>query len=110
MIAALPKMRRQAVRLCGSVGPFPGRLKGVKHVPRAIHTWNPRKLIEHLLVVVILLGLVYLVYWVITEEPRPRYPGIEKLRGQSGPDRDLLLASVIPDAATFLTQQLANKG
>ena len=74
-----------------------GSPEGVKHVPRATHTWNLRKLIEHLLVVVILLGLVYLVYWVITEEPRPRYPGIEKLRGQSGPsaaDRVLSLASV----------------
>ena len=59
--------------------------KGVRHVVRAAHTWNCQKVIEGLLVVVILLGLVYLVYWVITEEPRPRYPGIEKLRGHSAP-------------------------
>ena len=78
-----------------------GSPEGVKHVPRATHTWNLRKLIEHLLVVVILLGLVYLVYWVITEEPRPRYPGIEKLRGHSGPDQGPFLTSVVPDAATF---------
>ena len=40
----------------------------------------------HVLVCLILLGLIYLVHWVITEEPRPNYPGIEKLRGQSIPD------------------------
>ena len=81
MIAALPKMGFQAVRFCIPVGPLLDWRKGVKHVTRATNTWNPRKVIEHLLVVVILLGLVYVVYWVITEEPRPRYPGIEKLRG-----------------------------
>ena len=65
---------------------FGGSLrKGVGNVVRSVHTWNHQKVIECFLVAVILLGLVYVVHWVITEEPRPSYPGIEKLRGHSAP-------------------------
>ena len=52
---------------------------------KASHKWTHQKVIECLLIAAVLLGLVYLVHWVITEEPRPRYPGIEQLRGQWRP-------------------------
>ena len=55
--------------------------QGVRHAPRTIHAWRRQKVTEYLLIAAILLGLVYLVSWVVTEAPRPRYPGIEKLRG-----------------------------
>ena len=50
-------------------------------MPRTLHTWSRQKVSEYLLIAAILLGLIYLVNWVITEAPQPRYPGIEKLRG-----------------------------
>ena len=60
---------------------FPEGPQGVRHVPRTLHTWSRQKVSEYLLIAAILLGLIYLVNWVITEAPQPRYPGIEKLRG-----------------------------
>ena len=40
--------------------------------------------VEHVLIAVVLIGLIVLVYWIVTERPCPRYPGIEKLRGGTG--------------------------
>ena len=33
------------------------------------------------LIAVVVIGLAILVYWIVTERPGARYPGIEKLRG-----------------------------
>ncbi len=54
--------------------------------------WRPvkgrdrQKVIGYVLVAVIILGLIYLVYWATTEETRPRYQGLEKLRGHMPPE------------------------
>ena len=58
--------------------------------------WRPvkgrdrQKVIGYVLVAVIILGLIYLVYW--AEEPRPRYQGLEKLRGHMPPSRPSVLS------------------
>jgi hypothetical protein len=43
-----------------------------------------RETIGHVLIAVVVIGLIVLVYWIVTERPCPRYPGIEKLRGGAG--------------------------
>lgn len=55
-----------------------------------------QKLVGYVLVALIVLGLAYLVHWVVTEAGRPRYPGIEKLRGDAyRPAASQLVASAV---------------
>ena len=49
--------------------------------PRALRV---RETIGHVLIAVVVIGLIVLVYWIVTEKPCARYPGIEKLRGGAG--------------------------
>jgi len=42
-----------------------------------------RKIVEYILVAVLILGLAFLTYWIITEQPGKRFRGIEKLRGET---------------------------
>ena len=44
-------------------------------------TLRVRETIGHVLIAIVVIGLILLVYWIVTERPCPRYPGIEKLRG-----------------------------
>lgn len=50
-----------------------------------------REIVGRVLIAAVVIGLVVLVYWIVTERPCPRYPGIEKLRGGAG--------SLCPDLA-----------
>ena len=43
-----------------------------------------REAVGHVLIAVVVIGLIALVYWTVTDRPCPRYPGIEKLRGGAG--------------------------
>lgn len=45
------------------------------------------EIIGYVLIAVLVLGLIYLTYWIVTEKPRPRYKGIEKFRGDLSPYR-----------------------
>ena len=47
-------------------------------------TLRVRETIGHVLIAVVVIGLIALVYWIVTEKPCSRYPGIEKLRGEAG--------------------------
>ena len=42
-----------------------------------------QKIVGYILVAALIVGLVFLVHWIITEQPGKRFPGIEKLRGES---------------------------
>lgn len=44
-----------------------------------------QKYVGYVLMALVVVGLIYLAHWVITAEPRSRYPGIEKLRGEAIP-------------------------
>jgi len=41
-----------------------------------------RQVIGYVLVGIMVVGLIYLAYWLITEKPSRRFRGIEKLRGE----------------------------
>ena len=49
--------------------------------PRALRV---RETIGHVVIAAVVIGLIALVYWIVTEKPCSRYPGIEKLRGGTG--------------------------
>lgn len=42
-----------------------------------------RQVIGYVLVGIVVVGLIYLVYWLITENPKARFRGIERLRGEA---------------------------
>ena len=48
-------------------------------------TLRVRETIGHVLIAIVVIGLIVLVYWIVTERPCPRFPGIEKLRRGTGP-------------------------
>ena len=46
-----------------------------------------QKIVGYVLVAAMVIGLIYIVHWVIADASRPRYPGIEKMRGELPPER-----------------------
>lgn len=41
------------------------------------------KIASYVLIAVVIIGLLFLVYWIVTENPARRFRGIEKIRGGS---------------------------
>jgi len=41
-----------------------------------------REIVGYVLVGIVVLGVIYLAYWLITEKPGRRFRGIEKIRGE----------------------------
>ena len=74
-----------------------------------------QRIVGYIVVAVLIVGLVFLIYWLVTEQPGKRFRGIERLRGETTapmPEQDFgsrQTAPVIYEGEGFIRESSCGK-